>query len=86
MAEEAKSLEIRCPNGPRRLFMKVISLGDEPAIVPDLNLMELACSDCARQMRKDGHEVFRVLHRYALDGSLVESVIIYKDSTVTIQG
>jgi hypothetical protein len=80
-------IEIRCPEGPQRLFMKM-RLSDNPDerpyIVPGLNLMELACSDCARVCRRGDSEVFRVLHRYAIDGELVESVVQYKDGSEVI--
>jgi hypothetical protein len=79
-------IQIRCPNGPQRLFMKLLSTGERPTVVPDLNLMELACSDCARQMKKTDKDIFRVLHRYAIDGSLVESVIVWIDETETVIG
>lgn len=79
-------IEIRCPNGPQRLFMKLLSDGGHPRVVPDLNLMELACGDCARQMRKDGLEVYRILHRYAMTGELVENALIWNDGTEEING
>lgn len=66
--------------------MKVLQEGDSPITVPDLNLLELACSDCARRIRKDDSHVFRVLHRYSIDGVLVESVIVMDDETSTIKG
>lgn len=80
-------VEIRCPEGPQRLFMK-LRLSDDPIerphVVPGLNLMELACSDCARGYRKRHPEVFRVLHRYSIDGELVESIIQYRDGSEAI--
>lgn len=77
-------VEIRCPSGPQRLFMKM-QLSDNaeerPRIVRGLNLMELACSDCARVYRRLDSEVFRVLHRYYIDGELCESCIVYNDGS-----
>lgn len=72
---------VRCPVGPQRLFLKMIVDGDHPKIVPGMNLMELACSDCARSYRKSGKEIFRVLHRYYVDGSLCETIVQYEDGT-----
>jgi hypothetical protein len=80
-------VEIRCPDGPQRLFMKM-RLSDDPKerpyIVPGMNLMELACSDCARVNRRSNPEVFRVLHRYAINGDLMENVIQYRDGSEVI--
>jgi hypothetical protein len=76
--------EIRCPNVPNRLFMKMITDGEKPVVISGLNLMELACSDCARSRRKRGEDVFRVLHRYFINGELCESVIQYEDGTVML--
>lgn len=83
-----EELAIRCPNGPRRLFMKLLLSDNEqerPKNIPGLNLLELACTDCARARRKKGEDVFRVLHRYAIDGSLAESVIQYEDGKDVIE-
>jgi len=72
-----KTIEIRCPVGPRRLLSKVISTGGHP-LVQD-NLIEFACSDCKRTLRQAGEmtDVLRVLHRFDLSGSLVESQVVY---------
>lgn len=81
-------LEIRCPWGPQRLFMKMLLSDndeDKPRTIPDLNLMELACSDCARTRRKSDSDVFRVLHRYAIDGALMENVVVLKDGTSVVE-
>lgn len=66
-------IEIRCPNGPKRLFAILQQLGERPKIVEG-NLFEVACPDCARLMRKAGFPVFRVLHRYDLAGELIETL------------
>ena len=69
-------VEIRCPVGPRRLFLKMLADGQKPAIT-DGNLMELACSDCKRLLRDSyGIGSSRVLHRYDLAGVLVETKIV----------
>jgi hypothetical protein len=72
--------DVRCPNSPNRLFLKVVADGDKP-VVTNGNLMELACSDCARARRKKGQGIFRVLHRYAINGELWETCIQYEDGT-----
>lgn len=66
-------VEIRCPVGPRRLLSKLLLSGDKPHITND-NLLEFACSDCRRALKLEGVYVDIVLHRYSLDGQLVESV------------
>lgn len=68
------SVEIRCPNGPQRLFMKMKLNGETPTITED-NRMEFACSDCKRTLRKEGFEVDRVLHQYDFLGRFVETFI-----------
>jgi hypothetical protein len=72
--------EIRCPNSPNRLFMKLIAEGENPRVTEG-NLMELACSDCARSRRRNGEDIFRVLHRYWINGQLAESIIQLEDGT-----
>lgn len=78
-------VEIRCPLGPRKLFAKMVLQGDTPKVNPELNLLELACYDCARSRRKDNVTVFRVLHRYSLWGELIESLIVYQDGSEGIE-
>jgi hypothetical protein len=73
----ATSVEIRCPVGPGQLFMKIKSEGGKPQVVEG-NLLELACRDCARNHRKKDPRVRRVLHLFALDGSLVETKVILR--------
>lgn len=71
----SKTVELRCPVGPQRLLSKLILAGTRPPIVGG-NLVELACTDCKRALRAKGEPVVRVLHRYSLDGSLIESVVV----------
>jgi len=71
-------LEIRCPNGPRKLFAKVISEGGAPSYTDDGSLIELSCSECKRGLRGKGRRVFRVLHRYNILGQHVETVVEYE--------
>ncbi len=74
------AVEVRCPSDLRRLFTKLKSEGKKPLMVEG-NLMEFACSDCARELRKSGRDVKRVLHRFSFLGDLVESVIEERDVT-----
>ncbi len=57
------SVDVRCPNGFHRLFMVLHLAGGTPTITDD-NLMEFACGDCKRALKKQGFEVLRVLHQY----------------------
>lgn len=69
------TIEVRCPNGPQKLFTK-LKLGEEFAtMVPDQNLIEFTCRDCARQMSKQSGETVRVFHRFNFLGELVETVV-----------
>lgn len=72
------SIEIRCPFGPQRLFMKLVLYDEikEETSIPDYLDMEFACSDCARFYRKDHKNVYRVLHRYSIVGEYRETEII----------
>lgn len=67
-------VELRCPTGPRRLLSKLRLTGEAPRIVPG-NLVELSCDDCKRTLRRTDPSVARVLHRFDMAGTLVESVI-----------
>jgi DNA-directed RNA polymerase subunit RPC12/RpoP len=73
---EVRSIEVRCPNGPQRLFMKLKLAGESPTVTED-NLLEFACSDCKRTLRKQGFEVDRVLHQYDFLGNWVETYLEY---------
>ena len=67
-----RTVEIRCPVGPRRLLSKLILEKQVPPVV-DGNLLEMHCSDCTRFARIHNPEVLRILHRYNLVGALIES-------------
>lgn len=69
------SIDIRCPNGPQRLFMKLKMEGEKPTVTD--NRMEFACSDCKRTLRREGFEVDRVLHQYDFLGNFCETFIEY---------
>jgi hypothetical protein len=68
-------IEIRCPVGPRRLLFKMYQEGHRPHVVPG-NLIEVACDDCKRTMRRRDPSVVRVVHRFNLAGELIESKVI----------
>lgn len=65
------TVELRCSENPSKLFAKVS--GEQ--IVAG-NLIEVACSDCRRRLRKSGESVALVLHRFAPDGVLVDTEIV----------
>jgi DNA-directed RNA polymerase subunit RPC12/RpoP len=72
----SRSIEVRCPYGPQRLFMKLKLAGESPVITED-NVMEFACSDCKRTLRRQGIEVDRVLHQYDFLGNWIETYLEY---------
>lgn len=68
-------VEVRCPNGPQRLFTK-LKLGEEIGrYIHPANLIEFSCSDCSRSISRERGRRQRVLHRYNFLGELIESVI-----------
>lgn len=69
-----ETVEIRCPVGPRRLLSKLLIDGDHPHVTEG-NLIEFSCDDCKKTLRRQGKDAYRVLHRYDLAGTLVESVV-----------
>lgn len=68
-------VEIRCPVGPKRLLSKLLLSGERPTVVEG-NLIEFACDDCKRTLRKGQRRVTRVLHRYNLAGELIETIVL----------
>ena len=69
-----RTVELRCPVGPKRLLSKILISGEEPHYTKD-NLIEFACADCRRTLRKDGEVVSIVLHRYNFLGDLINSEV-----------
>jgi hypothetical protein len=67
----SEKVDLRCPVGPQSLLGRMAPM--EKAHVTEDNLVELACSDCARTLRKQGKDVLRVLHRFDFLGRLIES-------------
>lgn len=74
--DETRIVDIRCPIGPQKLFLKLRLEGNLPQVNQDLNVMELACFDCKRALRKEGQLVEHVLHRYNIVGELIETVVV----------
>lgn len=74
MSMTSEILDLRCPQGPKQLLLK-LRVNGEQAHVNDDNLMEIACRDCARNARHFDPSVRRVLHRFNFAGQLVESVV-----------
>ncbi len=71
-----ETIDIRCPEDPRRLFLKLKRSGEDTPVV-DGNLIELACYECCKALRHQGQRnVVRVLHRYDLAGELVETEVV----------
>ena len=56
------------------MLSKLLISGARPTIVPG-NLVELACDDCKKTLRRQGQTLVRVLHRFDLAGDLVETYV-----------
>lgn len=75
IAEDPVSVEVRCPLGPRRLFMK-LKLEGTPITVNSENLMEFSCADCRKALQRQGTECERVLHFYNFIGEWVRTTVL----------
>ena len=60
-------VDVRCPENPRRLFMR-LHRDPDVRIDPGSNLIEVSCRDCRRVRGLE-----RVTHRYNILGELVET-------------
>lgn len=70
-------MELRCPVGPRHLFARMIQRGERPVYVHPDNLIEFSCYHCRHDLeRRQGRRVRRVLHRYDIAGTLVETLVV----------
>jgi hypothetical protein len=69
-----ETIEIRCPEDPRRILTKILIRGERPHITED-NLIEIACDSCKVRLRRQGKTLDIVLHRYDLLGELIQTVI-----------
>ena len=65
--------ELRCPANPSRMLGKV----DDPRPTADGNVVELNCDHCRRTARRTRPDVVRVLHRYTVDGTLLDTDVVY---------
>lgn len=83
MTAAVEEIEVRCPvpkelpSGrciPGQLLLKLRLNGEIPSYVYPDNLIELRCEDCRAALRKRGVRVKRVLHRFNLAGSLIETL------------
>lgn len=63
-------VELRCDRNPSRLLAKV----GKPKIV-DGNLIEIACLDCRKRLKREGRDVRLVLHRFDVLGELIETEV-----------
>jgi hypothetical protein len=67
--------EMRCPSG--KLFAMLLR---EPEagqhVVQAQNLVEVSCRDCRKHQLAAGVACSRVLHRFAFDGTLVETLVV----------
>lgn len=74
------TVELRCPEDPRTLLGKTLAEGKKPPIT-DGNLVELACRSCRYLLEEPGRgRPKRVLHRYDLAGSLIETEAVWDDA------
>lgn len=69
------AIELRCPVGPKRL-LAILRKSGEPLRVVAGNLIEFACHDCKRDLRRRGESPDLVLHRFDVAGVLVETVVV----------
>lgn len=71
----SETVDVRCPVGPRQLFVK-LKLGEEfGQVVQPGNLMEFTCSDCARRLSREQRRPLRVLHQFNFIGELVQTTV-----------
>lgn len=79
LEDERVSVEVRCPQGPRNLLMKLSQTPGVSVVRTPDNLMELYCRDCTRQARREMDSAglsrsFRILHLFDFAGEFVSSV------------
>jgi hypothetical protein len=65
-------VEVRCPVGPKKLFTK-LKLGEEFAKYLPGNLIEFTCGDCAKRLRRETNNFYRVYHSFDFAGELIEN-------------
>lgn len=70
-------MDLRCSENPRRLFARIKrETGKPPPVDKGSNLFEVACRDCARDLREADPDVKQVLHRFNLLGELIETEVV----------
>jgi hypothetical protein len=76
----AEEVDLRCPEhapcSPGRLLARLRLAGGSPTFVQPDNLIELSCPWCKTARRRQGRPVQRVLHRYDLIGTLIETLVV----------
>lgn len=75
MSDSESIVEFRCPRDRRTMFGKILSPVPhiEMTIAAYVGDIEFACPECKRVLGKRGLIVQRVLHRYRLDGTHLET-------------
>lgn len=77
-------VEVRCPVpqtrpdgscSPGKLLFKMRQAGEQESYVHPDNLILLSCDDCKHKLRREGRQVFRVVHAYNFLGELVRSFV-----------
>jgi len=63
--------------------MKLRISGEKPKYVEG-NLLEIACSDCKREFRRQGVEVNRVLHYFNFLGELITTEVVRDEAADSI--
>lgn len=68
-------IEFRCPRDRRTMFGRIYSPVQpfEGISESGVEYIEFSCAECRRVLGKRGLVVQRVLHRYRLDGTLLET-------------
>jgi hypothetical protein len=65
-------VDVRCSRNPSRLFLRIKEEGVKPRFVDEGRLLEIACRDCVRELRKEDPAVKQVYHLFNVVGELVE--------------
>ena len=68
-------VEVRCPEGPKKLFAKFRLEGGETPHITEDNLIEFACYECKKRENRRNSAVTQVLHRFNFFGELVETAV-----------
>lgn len=77
-----EELELRCPAPLHsdcvagNLLGKLRVTGQRPTFVQPDNLIELPCEKCRNRERRSDRTVRRVLHRFDLAGTLIETLVV----------